>query len=394
MAARQEEPAGTYSPGPPPHETAHSAPPTAPGAIDEGLPAAVRAAGLPVGDKPHGGDWDKAPAVMKQDTADAASPGDSVEKRSWPVRAEAAEKKPAKQAAPGETKMWKYLLKSSWPLAVVSLGIAIYAGLDVPILAWIEGNEAVGLYNAGAMFAKAFAFLTLAVNMALLPAISMVGGKRPEKLGDVWERLLRYAFVLMVPMAVIVPLLARPVLIFQKGAKGALFIEAWPVVWLTMGAMCFTLMTAISFPFFVVIDRQKKITAVIAVSLFIKAGLNIALIPLIGYKGAAVTMLASEFIVFLTLYVLLSRELVHRVRPVKFALMPLISLLVLYGAAYLGHRFLVGDRVIARHAFLSSLGYASIIVAIVLILFAVMALATRMLSRTGLNELNDLLKVE
>ena len=287
----------------------------------------------------------------------------------------------------------RYLLASAWPLALVSAGIGIYAGLDIPILTWIKGPEAAGLYNAGAMFAKSFAFLTLAVNMAILPVVSIVGGKHPERLGEIWEKLLRYSLVLMVPMVVITPIIARPILIFEKGTGGTLFINAWPVVWITMGAMCFTVMTAISFPFFVVINKQKKIAKVILISLVLKVVLNVTLIPFLSYNGAAIAMLASEAVVFGVGYALLFPELRHRVPFLKTAAVPLASLAALYAAAFGLQKLLVSGKVFT-HAALGALQYAALMAGVLVVLYLVIAFASRMISRSGLNELNELLKVE
>ncbi len=154
---------------------------------------------------------------------------------------------------------WRYLLRSAWPLAILSGGVIIYAVVEVPILSWIKGDYELGLYTAAAMFAKSFVFFTLAINMAVLPAISKVGGAFPERLGEVWERILHYALVIVVPLTVLAPVLARPFLIFQQHN----YMEAYHVVWLTMAAMNFTVLTAISFPFFVVVDRQRIMTRVI-----------------------------------------------------------------------------------------------------------------------------------
>lgn len=283
----------------------------------------------------------------------------------------------------------RYLLVNAWPLAVVSLGVAIYASLDVPILAWIKGNASVGLYNAGSMFAKAFAFLTLAVNMAVLPAVSVVGGKYPYRLGKVWEKLLHYAFVITIPIAVIIPVLARPILLVQKHQ----FSQAWIVVWLTMAAMCFTIMTAISFPFFVVINKQKRITSVVLVSLLLKAVLNLILIPLFDFRGAAITVLVSEASVFLLIYFLLSRELQYRPALSRLLPLPTVSWGVLYVTWFGLDRFVFGAKNFVEKLSGSAISAISISAAVFLV-YALAVVFTRTLSKTGLNELNQLLKVE
>ncbi len=281
--------------------------------------------------------------------------------------------------------LWRYLLASAWPLAVVAAGVTVYAGIDIPILSWLRGDREVGLYGAAGMFAKAFVFLTLALNMAVLPAVSKVGGKHPERLGKLWERLAHYALLLVVPLMVVVPVLARPVLVLQKHE----FIQAWHATWLTMAAMCFTLMTAVSFPFFIVIDRQKTVTAVVLIGLPFKAAVGALAISLWGYTGAALAVLLSEAVVFLLIAQRLTRALDHRVRLPGFAAPPALILGALYAAAFFLHRLLVAGR----DTFMVATQYALISAVALTVLYAALALGGRALTRSGLRELNEWLTV-
>jgi O-antigen/teichoic acid export membrane protein len=281
--------------------------------------------------------------------------------------------------------LWRYLLVNAWPLAIVAAGVTIYAGMDIPILSWIRGDTEVGLYNAAGMFAKFLVFLTLAINMAVLPAVSKVGGKYPERLGQVWERLMRYAWLLVIPLVVIIPVLARPVLVLQQHD----FIEAWKATWLTMAAMNFTFMTAISFPFFIVINKQKAISVIVLLGLPLKAVLGIALISLWGYTGAALGVLLSEGVIFALLYWKLSRELGHAVNFFGFAAAPLLILGTLYGVVFVLHNALV----VGKDTFMASFQYAFIIAVVLTILYLGLAFVSKALSRKGLQELNELLTV-
>ncbi len=283
-----------------------------------------------------------------------------------------------------DTRLWRYLLKSSWPLAVAAAGVVIYAGLDIPMVSWIAGDRASGLYNAGAMYAKSFAFLTIAVNMAILPAISLVADSNPERLGEVWERILRYALVLVLPVTVIIPVLARPALILQKHN----FIQAWSVTWLTMAAMNFTVLSAISYLFFIVINRQKKIVQVVAIGVAAKVAMNAIVISVWGYRGAAITVAVTEALAFFLIYYWLSRYMGHRFSFLKFAGAPAVSLVALCAVAF------TLEKLLTSNAVLASIGYAMLISVIIVLIYAVLAFSTRTLRRSGLNELNELLKVE
>lgn len=281
--------------------------------------------------------------------------------------------------------LWRYLLGSAWPLAVVAAGVVIYAGIDIPILSWLKGDAEVGLYGAAGMFAKAFVFLTLAINMAVLPAISKVAGKDPQRLGEIWERLLRYALLLIAPLVVIVPVLARPVLVLQEHQ----FVTAWHATWLTMAAMNFTFMTAICFPFFIVINRQKEISKLVVFAVILKAGLDFATIPFWGYTGAALTVLVSECVVFLVLAWLLARGLSYRPRPLRMTGPPLLVTGTLYGACCVLYRVLGKGG----ETFASSLQHALIISLVLAAAYLLVGTAAGVFRRKDLRELNELLTV-
>ncbi len=269
---------------------------------------------------------------------------------------------------------------------MVSSAIAIYAVVDIPILSWMKGDYVVGLYAAAAMFVKAFIFLTLAINMAILPAISKVGGKDPARLGGIWGKLLYYCLVLVVPVVVLTPILARPVLIIE----GHDYITAWSVVWLSMAAMNFTFMTAISFPFFVVINRQKLITVIVIIGLVVKVVFNLVAIPIWGYMGTATVVVISEFITFAMIFVVLCRVLKYRTNVIKIAGAPLLILGVLYAVALVLHRVIaVGKDTVA-----ASTQAACIEAAILVAVYLVLAFAAGMFKKSKLQELNELLKVE
>lgn len=292
------------------------------------------------------------PRREREESAPAPSPEDEAISRpggDGGARGEARLMNPA---------LWRYLLRSAWPLAVVGAGITIYASIDLPIISWLRGDREVGLYSAAGLFAKAFVFLTIAVNMALLPAVSRVTGKHPERAGELWQRLSFYCLGVVLPLTVIVPIVARPVLFLQ----GREYVEAWPATWLTMAAMNFTFMTAVSFPFFVAMNRQRALSGVILRGLVIKGLLNLALVPILGYRGAAATVPVSEAAIFFIASTALARECGFRPSWKGMFLRPLVACLATYAAAFAFLALLgTGDGFVPalRWALVSSAGTAA-----------------------------------
>ncbi len=328
----------------------------------------------------------KAPALMAEapprDIVDEVLPGALA--LEGPV-GEAIEETP--QAQEGKP-LWKYLLISAWPLAIATGGLALYAGIDVPILSWLKGDEQVGLYGAAIMFAKSFMFLTIAINMAMLPAVARAYHGSREVMGDLWERLMRYALIVTVPLMVVVPLLARPVLVLQKHE----FITALPAVWITMGAMAFTFMYAMMYPFFVTINAQRSLTWLVLAGIVVKIAANLVFISLWGFKGAAVAMLVSEMVMFGMTYTALARRLHYRIKVLQFAGVPVLLAGLLYAGVVLGGRALITGSG-AVPSFLSALAAAVFWSAAILAVYIVGVILTRLINRKGLQELNDLLEL-
>jgi O-antigen/teichoic acid export membrane protein len=318
-----------------------------------------------------------------------ASLEDEGTSREVPPAQEESESPPARGRFGFDRELCGYLLRSAWPLFIIVAGITIYAYVDVPVLSWVKGDKEVGLYNAAGMFAKSLVYLSLGINMAVLPAVSKVKKSHEERLGAIWERMLTYMFLFSAFLAVVVPLLARPVLIIQRFD----FIDTWPVVWLTMATLCFTSLSAVSFPFFVALDKQKKAAVVVYIVLLIKVVILLAVVPFLGYTGAAITVLTTEMIGFFLYYKALSPELGHRIKWLRTVIAPACCLGVAYLCALAFTWFFIrGDEFAAT--FMGSVAYAVAITAVVVVVFVALVVGTRLISRKSLRELNELLKVD
>ncbi len=288
--------------------------------------------------------------------------------------------------ASGES-LKRYLLRSAWPMAVVFVSLATYSLIDIPILFFIKGDTQVGLYSAAYMFARSFLFLVTTLNLVVLPIVARAYSSSPQSLGRLWEQLMRYGVILIVPLALIIPLLGRPILILQQHD----FVSAMPVLWITMAAAVFFSLSAIMYPVFVTIESQRKLTLLVLAGVGVKVVLNLALVPFLGYKGTATAMLASEIILFFLLYFSLSRRIGHRIRPWHFAGVPAICAAAVYAGLFALKPSLLtgtGTAPSLAHSVVVALGLS---VAVLAFYVAVM-FASRQVSRSSLREFEGLLQ--
>ncbi len=222
--------------------------------------------------------------------------------------------------------------------------------------------------------------------MALMAPIAKVRAATPARMGELWERMLSYVLVVAVPMSLVAGLLSRPLLLIQ--ANG--FIEALPAAWMTVAGSCFTFLSAVMFPFVVAVDAQRRLTRIILIGITVKVALNLVLVPVLGFKGAAIAFLASEVLMFAFLALLLSRLLEHKFSLARFGIAPLGAYLTALAAMFfLARPLLTGSDVVPVT---TALGQAAILCVIVLAAYILYSFLLKLVDKAGLRRLNELLE--
>ncbi|MDP3974587.1 MAG: oligosaccharide flippase family protein [bacterium] len=69
-------------------------------------------------------------------------------------------------------KVWKNIIKKSFIYVAISLFAGLYFKLDLYLLNFLKGSEAIGIYSAGFKFFEAFIFIAGSYSIASLPTLS------------------------------------------------------------------------------------------------------------------------------------------------------------------------------------------------------------------------------
>ncbi len=183
-----------------------------------------------------------------------------------------------------------WLLKEAWPFVLSSLVFMLFFKVDTVLLFTMKGARQTGWYTAGYRIIEATAFLPQSLMLALFPSLSRLYREKKETMEEVAKKGLRYLSLASFPLALGGFVLSASLMgfIYQKSAKlvsmaFSILIFSFPFLSLREGAI--HILNAQ--------DRQKTNFYIDLAGLVVNLGLNLFLIPLYGFRGAAWATLLS-----------------------------------------------------------------------------------------------------
>jgi O-antigen/teichoic acid export membrane protein len=200
---------------------------------------------------------------------------------------------------------WRTLFVGS---LIIGLAIAIsqvYFRIDTLLLALIRSSEEVGYYGAAYKFIELAQFTASAVAISMFPPLaSFLAGGDPRA-----RELVQKAFDVLVAAAtfVAVLMLAFPEEIIRFTA-GSEFHDAAPALQLLAPFVFFGFVNGVFFRILLATRRDTVLFVASAGVLVLNVALNLALIPIYGYKAAAVVLVVTEALVVAPLAVVISNE--------------------------------------------------------------------------------------
>jgi O-antigen/teichoic acid export membrane protein len=206
--------------------------------------------------------------------------------------------------------LFKKMVSFGFPVTVTSLSYTLFQQTTILILTYFGTLEEVGLLNVALPTSALLINLSTAISFVLFPMASELSARGLKgHLQEGVKILYKYSFICIVPICLV--LVAYPGLIISLlfgdkfvSASGALVILALGSIFWTIANINFTTLAAIGKSK----EPLKIMSAVIAVSVV----LGLILIPLMGLKGAAISVGVSYVVAMI-----ISTFLIHRHVEVK-----------------------------------------------------------------------------
>ena len=240
--------------------------------------------------------------------------------------------------------IWKTLIKESWPFAITGVSINIYTWIDTIILALIQGQYAVGLYNASYKLVLVFLFIPVVFNTAIFPLMSRYYISSKSNLNISFEKLFKIMMIIAIPLAVGTVIIANKVILFIYGEQ---FIGAVISMQILIWSMVLIFARSPFERFLDSSNRQLTVTKIFIIGVVFNVILNIIVIPKYSYIGAGIVTVLTDILVFILLMItvkdlglLISKNIKQSL--IKIVLSSLIMGLVVYSLLGLNLFLLIG----------------------------------------------------
>jgi O-antigen/teichoic acid export membrane protein len=195
-----------------------------------------------------------------------------------------------------DRKFWKKSITLALPFGITGVFATIYFSIDTVMLSQIQGNAAVGLYNAP--YKLIFAMLSFynVYMLALFPAMAKFFKGSSESLKLTYTRSYKYMLILSLPIAVGTTMLAQEIILFIYGAEylpavAALQILIWSIVFMFVNGLSANLLGSI--------DKQMTVTKITGIGALVNIGINLAIIPTLSFYGASIATVFTEFLIMI-----------------------------------------------------------------------------------------------
>lgn len=202
------------------------------------------------------------------------------------------------------------LLKASVPLGASYALIALYTRMPLIVLSGLRSYGDVGIFSVAYSATAPLTLLPVAFVGALLPTLANLFKSSRASLNQAHQLILVCLLAVSLPLSVELGLLGGEVvqLVYGEPFKAAgqalaILSLSVPVVFLT------TYLTNL----LIVAHAQSLVLLQTILSLAVTTGVSLLLIPFLGYQGAAMAVVATEFLGLAVLLFFTSRWVGHKV---------------------------------------------------------------------------------
>lgn len=184
----------------------------------------------------------------------------------------------------------KELLSQGWMIFLGSIFAIIYLKVDQVMLKWIVGSEEVGIYAVASTLSEAWYFIPSAIVASLFPKLINLRETNESQFYKRLQQLFDILFSLAFIVAVVVSLLAAPIILFFFGTE---YIESSTILTIHIWAALFIFMRA-AFSKWILIENVLMFSLITqGFGALANVLLNLLLIPKFGGEGAAYATLLS-----------------------------------------------------------------------------------------------------
>ena len=190
-------------------------------------------------------------------------------------------------------KVWKIILKKSLIYVAISLFAGLYFKLDLYLLNFLKGSEAIGIYSAGFKFFEAFIFIAGSYSIASLPTLS----KLYESSKRVFISKVKKDFILLSILGYFISIIGFFVapfvlpIFFQSS-----YLDSTEIFRIVIFALPFMLGTTVFLNSLYILKKAYIVLTIFVLQTIFNFVFNYIYIPKFSYFASSYITLVGEFL--------------------------------------------------------------------------------------------------
>jgi O-antigen/teichoic acid export membrane protein len=218
-------------------------------------------------------------------------------------------------------KEFKPMIKGASVFGISIFLTTMYSRIDMLMLSVMKSPEVWGWYAAAHKLIDFTNVVPTVLMIATFPAFARVSGQFQDVLPRMFTRGFKYLFILAIPIVPGIYLLSEQIILLVNGAE---FVNAVPALKVLSFTAAILFINIFAAGLFGATNNQGKLVIFQIIGLALNAGINLVLIPRYSHVGAALSTVATEFVVLVITLVYTFKKLV-KLTEKKFIVQVLLA---------------------------------------------------------------------
>lgn len=204
-----------------------------------------------------------------------------------------------------DVRLWRHLLLEGTPIALgmIMQRIAWYA--DIFLLTLLSSARSVGLYGAAYRLVEMLSVIPTALSIPVFPVLSRLAVESHAQAFSLYLKAQKFLIIIGFPLGVWLFVTAPQLMAFLFGPE---YIEATPALRILGLMLVLLFLNSLYLYVFSAIGAQRIFMVAMSFIVVLNIVLDVVLIPVLDFTGAALATLVSEFTLYLIGSFLLFRK--------------------------------------------------------------------------------------
>lgn len=191
-------------------------------------------------------------------------------------------------------------IKEALPFGINSIFVFVYVWIDTIMLFILQGNQAVGWYNAAYKIVTVFMIVQTVSNISIFPAMSQLYVNSQNSLKKLVEKYFKFMLLISFPLGIGITLLSPSIilLIFGKQYENSI-IALQILIWSGIFTFLYTAFAQL----FLSAGKQVTLTKITGICMIENILLNLILIPKFSYVGTSIVTVVTEFTLLVLIFI-------------------------------------------------------------------------------------------